>query len=205
MNYTKACKILGLTSVLSILGSAQDLSTYKGCPPAGDGKDAKLAELDRKKNRFDIVDPNHAIQISMDDLRIPGEDSGRFKEGIAVFIEAYIVEVKPGGVESCNCHSTDPDSRDTHIALSIDPKPTQYRVIVEVTPRLRELKKAEGKDWSTKNLKKLIGKKVRITGWLFYDTEHRQNAFNTNTVGQHNWRVTCWEIHPITNIEVLDQ
>jgi hypothetical protein len=36
---------------------------------------------------------------------------------------------------------------------------------------------------------------VRISGWTFFDTEHR------NHLG--TFRMTLWEIHPVTRIEVL--
>src|SRR6185437_10776963 len=94
--------------------------------------------------------------------------------------------------------------RDTHIelALAAGAAPRQ-RVIVEVTPRWRE-KMAVIADWSTAALKKrLLGKRVRITGWLFDDLEHKAEAENTHPGGKKNWRASVWEIHPITGITVL--
>jgi hypothetical protein len=45
---------------------------------------------------------------------------------------------------------------------------------------------------------------VEITGWLLFDFEHVPEAENTNPGGAKNWRATCWEIHPVTSIRVLD-
>jgi hypothetical protein len=49
-----------------------------------------------------------------------------------------------------------------------------------------------------------VGKWVRITGWLFFDEIHERISENTNPGGAHNVRATCWEIHPITALAVLD-
>jgi hypothetical protein len=78
-------------------------------------------------------------------------------------------------------------------------------VIVEITPRLRAQMKEKGVDWATPTLKKQIeGKWIKVTGWLLFDSMHFGEAENTNPGGSHNWRATCWEIHPITSLEVLD-
>jgi hypothetical protein len=48
---------------------------------------------------------------------------------------------------------------------------------------------------------------VRITGWLFFDEAHLHEATNTDpndNAGNKNWRSTCWEIHPITSIQVIN-
>jgi len=112
--------------------------------------------------------------------------------------------LKVGGIETCNCRAKDPIDRDTHIEIGFtaDAIKTQ-RVIVEVTPRMRAKMKDAGKDWSTAALKKnLKGKFVEITGWLLFDVPHVNEAENTHPGGPKNWRATCWEIHPITNIEI---
>ena len=119
---------------------------------------------------------------------------------------AYVFNVTPGGVESCNCHMRDQEDRDTHITLTPDAKHTtaKYRIIAEVTPRFRAMMKAKGIDWSTSNLKKmLIHKKIKISGWLFADTEHT-NATEADRPGAlHNWRASILEVHPVTMIEVV--
>jgi hypothetical protein len=80
-------------------------------------------------------------------------------------------------------------------------------VIIEVTPRLREIMAEQGLNWSTESLNGMIkGVKIQVTGWLFYDSEHQDAAFSNdpdNNIGRQNWRATCWEIHPVTSIIIL--
>jgi hypothetical protein len=40
---------------------------------------------------------------------------------------------------------------------------------------------------------------------MLFDFEHVDQAENTNPGGAKNVRATCWEIHPVTAIKVLDQ
>jgi len=89
-------------------------------------------------------------------------------------------------------------------------KKNKYHIIVEITPRLRvKVFESLGLENTANNkeLRKLIiGKKVRVTGWLLFDSEHKINSYNINPRRKTKtiWRATCWEIHPITNIELLD-
>ncbi len=46
-------------------------------------------------------------------------------------------------------------------------------------------------------------KKVRVTGWMFFDSDHNTEAENTNPGGPKNWRATSWEVHPVTGFEVI--
>jgi hypothetical protein len=72
-------------------------------------------------------------------------------------------------------------------------------MIVEVTPRARAMMAAKGKDWSTSNLKRtLTGRKIMAVGWMMPDQDHCNASENTNPGGAHDWRATCWEIHPIS-------
>jgi hypothetical protein len=79
-------------------------------------------------------------------------------------------------------------------------------VIVEVTPPMRDRARARGVDWSVDALRaKLVGRHVRFTGWLLFDSEHADEAENTNPGGRDNWRATAWEIHPVTDIVVAGE
>ena len=137
-----------------------------------------------------------------------GDDTHRWSTNRGATIEGYVFFVKPGGAETCNCHASDKTLYDTHIELTVGSLPSEtdgsQQVIVEVTPRIRDLMNKQHIDWSTKTLKKTIqGQRVRITGWMFWDDEHRNKSENTNPHDSSNWRATAWEIHPITNIEIL--
>jgi hypothetical protein len=163
--------------------------------------------LNKYKNRYAIpaesdIDP----EVSLAALVAPGIDVNRFSPKNAAQIRAFVIEIKEGEKESCNCEATDPVLMDTHIVLgAADGVPETQHVIVEVTPRLRMLKKAAGKDWSTATLKHDYSKKwVEVTGWLTFDTAHIKQAENTHHGNPHNWRATCWEIHPVTEITLLD-
>jgi len=77
-------------------------------------------------------------------------------------------------------------------------------MIVEVTPRLRATAAARGLDWSTQALQALKGHRVKIKGWMLFDFEHVDESENTAPNKRDNWRVTAWEIHPVTGITVLN-
>ena len=179
------------------------------CPPEGSAKDPRLQELNRLKNRSGIPTDNDLDRsVTMQSLLQPGDDRNRWSSGKAAEIIGYVAEVKATGPESCNCKSKDPDHRDTHIELVLAPMVggSSNSVIVEITPRLRQLRQNEGEDWSTRGLRdKILGRWVKVRGWLMFDEEHAEQANNTNPGGARNWRGTCWEIHPITSIEVVDR
>jgi hypothetical protein len=52
--------------------------------------------------------------------------------------------------------------------------------------------------------KTLLGRWVKFTGWMLFDIEHSDEAENTKPGRTRNWRGTAWEIHPITDIQVLN-
>jgi len=169
---------------------------------------------DRKEYVFNVLKNRYAFpadsellkEITLQQLAASASDRD-FPQDKAVIITATVGNVKVGGVESCNCKTKDHQYRDTHIELIPDAQHDEprYRVIAEVTPRLRLMMAAKGVNWTTDELKHtLIGRKVRITGWLFYDAEHERESVANNPQGQHDWRATCWEIHPITAIEILN-
>lgn len=143
--------------------------------------------------------------ITLTKILAPGNDAERWSTAKAAKITGYVYDVKPGGVETCNCKTKEIDKRDTHIELLADPMhdDKMLRMIVEVTPRMREKMKAEGVDWSTNALRdKLLGRWVTFTGWLLFDEEHASQAENTDPGRPRNWRATAWEIHPVTKIEI---
>jgi hypothetical protein len=181
------------------------------CRPQGDDPKPSFIALDLQKNRAsspNAADIDHEVTLGA--ILAPGTDIDRFDATRGATIEGIVVRVKQGSRETCNCHASDPIDQDTHIelALSGSATPTQ-RVVVEVTPRIRKQMKNAGQDWSTRALQGedgadgIVGKWLRITGWLFFDDIHLKIAENTNPGGSHNVRATCWEIHPVTALEVL--
>jgi len=73
----------------------------------------------------------------------------------AVEITGYVYDIKPGGVETCNCGTKDKLYLDTHIEITPNDKETgkDKRLIVEVTPRIRLAMQSKGEDWTTQTLK----------------------------------------------------
>jgi hypothetical protein len=188
------------------------LADGKPCRPQGDSRNPALIALDLQKNRATAptaadIDPD----VTLGAILSPGTDIGRFDATRGATVAGIVIRVKEGSKETCNCHAQDENDQDTHIelALSAGATPPQ-RVVVEVTPRLRKQMKDAGKDWSTEALQGrngsdgVIGKWVRITGWLFFDEIHLKDAEYTNPGGRDIVRATCWEIHPVTGLEVLN-
>ena len=139
-------------------------------------------------------------RVTLDAMLAPGDDRRRWQHSRAGAIEGYIVRVYDAGAESANCFSG--TRLDAHIEVAPRPDgPANERVIVEVTPRMREWAASRGVDWSTATLRsQLTGRRARIEGWLLFDAEHDEESENTRPGHRGNWRATAWEIHPVTAI-----
>jgi hypothetical protein len=180
----------------------QGAGSFDGCPLEGQTTKPALIALNRLKNRTATplrtqVDP----AISLSAVLAPGNDATRWQVTQGAIISGYVVGVKPGGAETVNCLAKDPKHTDTHIelALAAGDSDGTHHMIVEVSPRMRAAMAAKGKDWSTANLRRtLLGHKIMVVGWMMIDKEHCNASENTNPGGAHNWRATCWEVHPVT-------
>lgn len=201
------CLLLVFLSLFIFNLSAQEV--FNGCPMIGDAKGKADQETNKKKNRYTFpnasqVDPS----ITLEAMLQPGDDEDRFSEASAAQITGYVVHVSErGSSETCNCHNTQVMFTDTHIDIVLDPgdDSKKRRVVVEVTPRLRAIMADRGVDWSHQALQELEGKFVTFTGWMLWDWRHKKDAENTDPGDRQNWRATCWEIHPVTAIEVQDE
>ncbi len=192
------------------------------CGPSGDGGDAAT---NLRKNRTDEPADGEYHAVSWDavaTLSYPHnrhasraawsqgdlDQIARF-EGVALtvtgFLAGVVVEDKHRSQhgESTNCHATEPDAVDWHVSLvgrSGDPK---YRsIVVETTPRVRA-----NHHWSAERLQPFVGTadSVRISGWLMLDPEHYAQTYryDGSTSTANKYRITLWEIHPITRIAVF--
>lgn len=182
------------------------LETLDGCPLEGDASNPAVRQLNRYKNRTAIPDPQELdSSVTLAAMLEPGDDRSRWNDHRAAEIIGYVSEVKVGGVETVNCRASDPQHRDTHIEIVLDPINAggNHRVIVEITPRMRTIAAQRGEDWSTGAIRDHFhGRWVRVRGWLLFDTEHEHESFNTAPRHPRNWRATAWEIHPVTSLEV---
>jgi hypothetical protein len=185
----------------ALLLTAQFLS-----PPAGIAPSAGARAFNRLKNRTAL--PGAADfdgRVTLAELLRPGEDRGRWSASRAAAVEGYVIAVREGGVESANSFSF--FRRDTHIEVGARPdSPPRERVIIEVTPPMRERAKGQGIDWSSAALlRELTGHRCRFEGWLLFDFNHADESENIRPGGPTNWRATSWEIHPVTLIKVLTE
>ena len=200
--------ILFIAAIVAGILYLQQLPEEESCPPEGTAREYRVMELNRLKNRTASPAPgdiNNAIILAK--MLEEGDDRRRWNTGDAAEIIGYVADVKVGGVETCNCKATDPEHRDTHIELVADPMHGGYtkKIIIEITPRIRALAAKKGLDWSTRALRdKLLGRWVKVQGWMLFDFEHLNQADNTHPGGERNWRATAWEIHPVTSIEVIN-
>jgi hypothetical protein len=133
----------------------------------------------------------------------PGEDRARWSVWRAANVQGYVVDVREGGSELANCYSM--RRRDTHVHLALRPDaPPREQVVLEITPRMQEWAERQGRDWSEATLRReLLGHWCYFEGWLFFDTEHAGESENTAAARPSNWRVTAWEIHPVTYLKII--
>src|SRR5262249_54026591 len=143
-------------------------------------------------------DPNVTLQAMLQ----PGDDRFRWSNDRAARIDGYLVAVATAKPELSNCLVR----CDTHMDVALTPDaPSSQHVVVEISPFIREWAQRQGWDWSTDALQRTMrGRRVRIEGWLLWDSQHSDDSENTAPGTPENWRATAWEVHPITRIEVIE-
>lgn len=188
------------------------LNDIGDCPDTGCGP-ALDPHLNQRKNvRSDDQAAEPMTIQEMRDLPDPvpgfkvGETREKIKalgEGKKIVVVANALVVRKGGGESCNCKLTSVADTDNHIVLvdrvlRIKPgetaKETLHRreldsITAEFAPRPR----LDHPNLTRVNLRPLTEvdgvQKVRITGLLFFDSEH--------SLGSPLKRHNNWEIHPV--------
>lgn len=180
-------------------------STGEVCSMEGTATKLAHQELNRLKNRYVAPKPSQIdSDVTLEAMLAPGDDFERFDQTRGARITGFVVDVKTGGKETCNCAAAASIDKDTHIEIALSPDATKIqRVVVEVTPRMRA---KMGDGWTTSSLKAAMkGQWVTVTGWLFFDSMHIKQSENTNPGESQNWRATAWEIHPITSITISNE
>lgn len=192
------------------------LTKIEDCPLTGCG--TVDPHLNKQKNIDDVS--GNAEAKTLQDLRdlpdpVPGFKVGNTREKLAalgegekISVVAFALVARKGGAESCNCKLTSVRDTDNHVVLVdrlLRKKPRETAkallhrrelnsVTAEFTPRTRLV----FPNLTRANLQPLItasggALKVRITGLLFFDSEH--------SLGHHLVRHNNWEIHPILALE----
>lgn len=188
-----------------------DILTFNGksCGMEGTAQNRDDKEANRLKNRWILpqkkdFDSNFTWNILFGEN---DENPKKYNQSNAARITGYVAYISKSNKESCNCGFKEPEFHDYHISLVADTSSyndkTQH-LIVEITPRLRAIMKAQGVDWDLNALKKIRHKQIEVEGWLFYDWEHGDKAYLRTGDTTKSWRATCWEIHPVTSLKVLD-
>lgn len=200
-------RILIVIMLLCLPPFAFAQEVFHGCGREGDARLPGVQQQNRLKNRYQAPgSKDFDLRVTLVAMLERGDDESRWDGSRAAEVTGYVHDVKVGGIESANCHARGALDRDTHIELVLDPGKSgkERRVIVEVTPRWREMMGRKGVDWSTKALRKmLLGRRVKAAGWLFFDVEHENESENTDPGGTRNWRATAWELHPVTSITIV--
>jgi hypothetical protein len=131
----------------------------------------------------------------------------------------YYMLVNESG-EACNCAlKKDPPASDYHIGIGFDAQLAQaaatsganakqqlekQSIIVEMTPHYRA--KYHPK-WTDTLLKNLTGRQVKVVGQLLLDNDHMKASDICSsplkaTDNANCWRVSPWELHPVTEFFV---
>lgn len=163
-------KRVGL-SLVALLLAAGALSAQER---AGDkGENAAQKQLRMRTSIPRPVDIDSAVTL---DALLSKKDESAYNVGKAATIEGYVVQVEKE------------EDGDIHVVLASSAGETDTRkwVIVETTLPWQQ------KDSRMKlaALRGLIGKKVKVTGWLYYEPD----------TDQPDPRGTRWELHPVTEI-----
>jgi hypothetical protein len=187
------------------------LNDITDCPNTGCGK--VDPNMNRRKNiRSDnqTAEPMTIQQMRKLPDPVKGFKVGNTREKLAalgegkkIVVVANAIAVRPGSKESCNCGLTTVANTDNHIVLvdrvlRIKPGETakqtlHRRELNSITAEFAPHPRLDHPNLTRVNLAPLIAfngvQKVRVTGLLFFDSEH--------SLGHHLKRHNNWEIHPV--------
>ena len=189
------CLLFSFLFVLNIAG--QD-----PCPPEGSATIQNKKDLNIAKNRSITVDSSQIadfVPLASMISYTKKEDSVWFQNGTYIVTEGYLINAIEEGPESCNCNQAKKSLKngDVHMFLGRSKNSkTKNCIVIEITPEFKE----QHPDYEQLLTLK---KKIRVTGYLLYDFIHRKDALMTCKSCTDIWRNNSWEIHPITEIEVL--
>src|SRR5215217_786824 len=198
---TRTLLLVGLVIAVLI---ALWLVLAPNCPDVGFALTTNARNLHRLKNRTAFPQAtDFDSRITLAELLLPGDDRSRWSTDHAAIIQGEVIDVAYAGSEATNCFSF--SRRDIHILVaSRKGAAKNEQVVVEVTPRLRDLVAEHGIEWSEQTLQEqLVGHWCEFEGWLYFDVGHAEESENTAARNPENWRATAWELHPVTKITVI--
>jgi hypothetical protein len=113
------------------------------------------------------------------DAMVAAKEEGALHAGKGATVTGYVVQAERE------------EDGDVHMVLAAKKGETLTSnwVIVESTPAWQK----KSASLSAARLRRLIGREVQVTGWLFYEPD----------VEDKDPRGTRWELHPITSIKVM--
>lgn len=178
----------------------------QNCPAEGDATQENKKELNRKKNKSVTVSSGKEPEDLELRKLLPSKprknDKTLWKEGAYVVMEGYLVDFAEQGPESCNCALANDKEKtgDVHMFLGLAKNSAKKNcIVIEITPKFKD----RFPDYEAKYLKKKA--KIRVYGYLMYDFPHEKDSFTTCKTCKKIWRKTPWEIHPITEIEIIEE
>lgn len=188
--------------LITLVGLVIGYNSYSQCPPEGTATDPEHKDLNKRKNKSASI-PSwtpQKVPLNMLITKSKKNDEKKFFNGAYVFTEGYLISSEEEGPESCNCNKATKAKKngDVHIYLGLVPNaPKKNCIVIEITPKYKKLHS----DYSDNLVKNAH---VRVEGYLLFDSEHKGNAANTCESCGNVWRKTCWEIHPVTKLDLIN-
>ena len=167
-NRTRFIAIGALALVVALAGTARAQER-----PGDKGETAEARKLRGRSSAPAAGDMDSAATVQS---LISKNDKSAFSESKGATIEGWVVQVEKE------------EDGDFHLVLAAQKGETDTKkwMIVEVTPAWQKKSAA----LSPRELNELVGRKVKVTGWLYWEPDENQP----------DPRGTRWEIHPVTAI-----
>jgi hypothetical protein len=178
------------------------LLSAQPCPKSGNSPTPAKKKLNILKNAGVTVSASLTPEILPLKNLITSKkrkDRNLYADGAYVTTEGYLISFEEEGPEACNCGKAKASLKngDVHMYLGLKKNAKKIDcIVVEITPAFKK----KHPDYET-----MLGEniKVSITGYLLYDFIHEPQAINTCSSCAGVWRRTCWEIHPVIDIQEL--
>ncbi len=189
-------------ALLIVLLVSGNIAIAQPCPKWGDATTPEKKQLNIFKNASVRVSASRTPEdLPLNKLITSRKrkDKGLFMDGAYVITEGWLVSFEEEGPESCNCQKATKKKKNGDVHMYVGLKKNAAKkdcIVVEITPEFKK----KNPDYAT-----LLEEntKIRITGFLLYDFLHENAATNSCSACTNVWRRTCWEIHPVTEIEKL--